>query len=830
MSSPYLRDALLDHARRYVWANPMVDSQAIFKLNRLTRPNFPARRMSVAGREVLFPTPHVYIAYALSALPERWFGVTENLPAMRWYRAADLMNQNNVLFQFYTTRGLMVPMAHIYFYKQINNNIIIAIREDKLLPDFADSLYFRVYSNAVIIEAVQPRGAKVGEVLALQIRGTGDMTVVANQRIAWEQRSEVEQTLLYVNGVLRRNFENTQLKVGDYVDLIYDDTIKAVRTVDIDPTRTYESIQDNCVKYIISRGKANGAFDYFDDVDFFLYDDEVDCGYYYHRNTEQNVRQLTHGDYGLPTWNVHGYLHFDQNALKSPSTKMVLYTRDTLGEPQIGNVHCRIKTLYRLPEKDIRLELSSPVGQLPEWQAKHLEVDPYNVIVNYPNRDLPIEQVALAYGYHGVVEAIGNPLHRPTTPVLYLPKLYQEGGLAICHFDTGVEFHPIVLGMRRLDWGNRVPKLVYLLAGEILNEEIAYTYPVKVPREEGKTWYWFDKEHPERGWEVIRNKELLYLEEDGWRLNMDQSRYQLSYRTGREILKHTETIVVTSPYVAITLPTFFWGYRHVDIYLGDKKLIPDLHFILNDQVVQYVGGGLEEGEVISFTVVASGVIPDGGKVNMDYEVGFVIDGCVSYDNGHFLFGDRYPLINVDGNLLLKHEVDWHEEKTGHPQPNVKPYVIETKYPSIQAVIPKLEIDLLGRSLELDDRLSNYLDFKYPLPKLPTFDLAEEPLLVVSAFLSWVYENRKQLLFGLREDLPMSQIKSRLDSHTKRFNHDELLQQFDARYIRMRIHGFPIGHYLEVTQREYEFLDKVNQHYLTRKVLLSECLVIRSEHE
>lgn len=823
-----LSTALMDHARRYLWANPGVDSQAIFKLNRLSRHGGTHRRIDVAGREVPFPTPHPYLVYSLSALPERWFGVTRVIPPMRWQPATELMNSANVMFQFYNTRGVMVSMANIYFYKQVNNNILIAVQLDRLLPDIEDGLYFRTYTNAITIERVSPHATKVGQVLALQIKNDDDITRVARQRVEWESKSSVEQTMLFVNGVLRRKFANASLKPGDYVDLVWDDTIKAVREVDIDAERTYESIKDQCTKYIISRGKDNGRLDYFDDIDFFLYDNQVDEGYYYHRNTPQSVRQLTHGDYGLPTWAVHSYLNFDENNIKRPNTKMVLYTRNTIGDPQISNVHNRLTTLYRLPEKDIRLELSSPTGQLPEWQAKHLENAEFNQVTNSPTRDLDPDLVRDGYGYHGIVEAIGKMLFRPKESLLFLPPLYHRGGLAIVHFDKTVEFNKIPKGTVKLTWGNRVPKLVYLIAGEVTNREDQVRYPIRYRNPAPGLWYQREQNNPEADWERLTDDQFIQREGEHWLINTDQNRNFLMYRTGEEILHHKKTVTIKGPLVEFVLPTPFWGWRHVEVYLGNRKLIPDLEYHLKQNHIQYLGGGLKEGSKLTFNVVAYGLAPDGYRTNMDIEVGFTINNCISYGNGRFLLTDRHPLINVGGNLLLKHEVDWHEMSLNKPIPNALPYSIETKYPNIQCVCKENMDSLLVRSLALDVRLKSYLDMKYPLPKNNDLNLAIQPMVVVSAFLAWVYHHRKSVLFGISEWVPMSQVQTKLDKVFALFQHDICLSDIDFRYVRIRLHGFGVDQHLSVTEKEYDLLDKVNQHYLKGRIQLSECVVVRSE--
>lgn len=966
-----LSTALLDHARRYLWANPGVDSQAIFKLNRLSRHGGTHRRIDVAGREVPFPTPHAYLVYSLSALPERWFGVTRVIPPMRWQPATELMNSANVLFQFYNTRGAMVPMANIYFYKQVNNNILIAIKLDRRLPDIDDGLYFRTYTNAITIERISPYATKVGQVLALQIKNDDDITRVAQQRQLWEGKSNVEQTMLFVNGVLRRHFANTELKPGDYVDLVWDDTIKAVREVDIDPTRTYESIKDQCVKYIISRGKDNGRLDYFDDVDFFLYDSQVDEGYYYHRNTGQSVRQLTHGDYGLPAWAIHSYLNFDENNIKRPNTKMVLYTRNTIGDPQISNVHNRLTTLYRLPEEDIRLELASPVGQLPEWQAKHLEEAAFNQVVNAPTRDLDPDHVRDGYGYHGIVDAIGKMLFRPKESLLTLPPLYQQGGLAVVHFEKDIEFTPILKGTTKLTWGNRVPKLVYLIAGELSYHEDQLRYPIRWYHPQPGLWYQRKQNDPEAPWTRITDDQFIQRDGEHWNINADQNRYYLAYRTGEEILYHRHSMVnkdnhwdttqvlqasrwsrvigtpfgvtnssdpelalvptkivsvhadneveydifinesgryeiagmilapngtsdsffmaldgadlerwdtgqhqtytkrvwntveltagkhtlrvktretgtqcsawliervdssiarvpTISPLIEFTLPTHFWGWRHVDVYLGHRKLIPDLEYHLKQNRIQYLGSGIKAGVKLVFHVVAYGLAPEGYQTNMDLEVGFTINNCISYGNGRFLLTDRHPLINVGGNLFLKHEVDWHELSLNKPVPNALPYAIETKYPNIQCVCKENMDSLLSRSLELDVRLKSYLDMKYPLPKNNDLNLAVKPMVVVSAFLAWVYHHRKTILFGMSEWVPMSQLKTKLDKVFALYDHDICLANIDFRYVRVRLHGFGEDIQLPVTEKEYDLLDKVNQYYLKGRIQLNESVVIRSE--
>ena len=68
-----------------------------------------------------------------------------------WVNMAEYCKETNVLFQFYTVKGIMIPLTHIYFTTTVEKNIVIIIREETKIPWDMDKedITFRTYRNAL---------------------------------------------------------------------------------------------------------------------------------------------------------------------------------------------------------------------------------------------------------------------------------------------------------------------------------------------------------------------------------------------------------------------------------------------------------------------------------------------------------------------------------------------------------------------------------------------------------------------------------------------------------------------------------------------------------
>jgi len=821
MGQDLAAQALHKHANTHLWANPMADKQAIFKLSRLTPKRGVNFTMNMLGVTITFPTKDRYHAFGLANIPRRWLGIINPLKQNRWYPVTEVMNSCNAGFQFYTNGGSMVPMANLYMYRQYSGHIVFAIKDDTLFTDLDKGMWFRTYSSATVVEDTTPNHPYIGIAFSLQLNNQADYTKVLNHLEVFKDKPS-EQFLYYVNGKFVKTLNVTGLPLGSYVDIIWDDTIVSQVSAELDAMRTFESEMDKEVKYIVSRGKRGNRLDYFDDTDFFVYDKKGERGVYFHRNEVRNVRQLTQGDYALPTRLVHGFADYHDNALEDDALEVVIITRRALGDVHTPILHCRLKTLYRLPEEDILMELSSTHGQLKEWQASNLEKDYFNSLLRHPTLPLPTDDIGMAYGYHGVIAAMGSPYCHPDSPRVWIPDLYRNGGLAIAQWEDKFTYTTIGKGDLYLDWGIDTPQLVHFIAGDIREKEnLTDAWPSRVPKKENGLWVYRDKEDPYGDWHIVDNDNWVSSSEYEWFIDIDQQRYQLDFRTGREILFHKEQFSVEDGYEAIiTLPSHFWGWRHIEFYVNGRKAIPDLEYSVYQNEIRYVRAGQAINQSFDCVVVAHGLQSPNGNLNMDSEVGFIENGAVSYGNGHFLLEDRDPLVNIDGKLYLKGEVNWHELGRRSASENGLPYAVEVNYPPLGMIAADKLHYLLERSLELDVRLKNYLNYKYPIPEDDYINVAVKPLKVISTFLSHVARYRKSYMSGLDPSLRLSEIKAKLDPVFRQHPRDITRLDHDRNRYIPAAHGLEEGETLAITQKEYEFLDIVNHHYLDGAVALN----------
>lgn len=819
------KQALLNHARVNLWANPMVDTQAIFDLSCLTRLIGQYRRISISGVEIKFPTKDYYLAWSLTSLPSRWIGITQNIPDRVWVPITQVMNNTNASFMFYNSQGMYVSMAEMYIMKQYNGNLIICMKYNKDTPDLTNHLYFRTYSNAIVVTGIDVGQHKIGQVIARLVKGDDDRSALIQQRDAWlADGATAEQIMYFIDGGLVSPSKLSSVKVGSFVDIVWDDTIRARIEAPVDTARSFNSSLDSCIKYIIQRGKLQGRLDYFDDVDFFVHSTEVDYGQYYHRNRVENVRQLTHSDYAVPADVFNDYVNFDGNPLTRENSKMLLFVRDTLVHQKLTNVEARISTLYRLPMDDIVMELSSPVGQMNKWRAESLEKDPYVEVMRHPSRNLPIDKLVDAYGYHGIIGGIAMPYTRPEKGLTKVPELYYDGFVGCYVLDDTLHVNDYPANTTDINWGNNAPELINFYRGSIITSDFAVSLPSVVTVGD-RSYRFYAREKGKSEWVHKTKDDNFYTVHDDGKISVigDNVNWDMRIRYDDEVLVTSKEVTANLSLVEIPVDSDFNKWRHMDVYLGTKKLIPKLEYCYDGEKLYYTGCSLAQGDKAKFTVICSGDLIDGEVTNQHDEVGFIINGNVSHGKGRYLLDDRNPLINIAGDLKLKNEVHWDEAKLGSPSENGLPYSIECRFPNIgELAASKGGSDtLMKNTLAVDKALKDYLDFKYPITPNNKLNIAATPLAVCSVLMSIAYDKRFEILLGVSGLISMDMLKTRMAKYADLAKVDICNQVLDERFISVQPYPFNGKHVSTVSAQEYDFLDKVNHYYLKGKISIND---------
>jgi len=405
-------DYLRTHAIRHTWCTPGQDREVIFKLAKLNGLYGVWNNIVVLMRNYQLPTKNErYNVYQIGRIGSYFLGLL-NL-GNEWISFADCMNQERtgVYADIYTVNGIELPRSQVYYRINPDGNIIVAIKEQpKLNFDFDhDDVYIRLYSNAYY------NGSATDPINDL-IYTDGGVMNSANDIVALQNKVNQYSALkgvvsCFVNGKRTNTINLLNTKIGDVVEFVYDGSIYAVRDYPIKDLDTFNSLLDNKSKYLLHHtGPDDGTIDYEDDLDFFLLTPGLNNSYtgvYYHRNTEDALRMVTHRDYSILTQQVNAYLNSATGFVSTDTLFLrVHYRKSGYNRPLINEAN-RIKELYKLPEVNIREALLGVNSNLSNWRADVLEKSAYTLIMRSQIKDITRSVVKEAYGYNAISRLIG---------------------------------------------------------------------------------------------------------------------------------------------------------------------------------------------------------------------------------------------------------------------------------------------------------------------------------------------------------------------------------------------------------------------------------------
>ena len=189
------------------------------------------------------------------------------------------------------------------------------------------------------------------------------------------------------NGYMVDSFDPSKLQEGDMTEVLYDYSIRKVWDLQVSELRTYKSTLDKKTKYLIHPPKQSddNMINYRDDIDIFVYKKDPKTkqvkGLYYHRNMEDNVRMVTHRDYGLPVPYVMDYIqalapHYDLNDFYI----RIFVRQNGPIKPLVTDVN-KLRSLYILPDDKMINAMVQVNSTLKEWTADHLERSAYTAVM-----------------------------------------------------------------------------------------------------------------------------------------------------------------------------------------------------------------------------------------------------------------------------------------------------------------------------------------------------------------------------------------------------------------------------------------------------------------
>ena len=844
---------LLDHAITNVWCNGDQDNQLIIAGQRISRPLGELNTFKMMQRTLNLPKKGKYYqVFQIGQVRPHILGLLTRNPEWtieQWISFSDSINNLKLFVNLYTAKGVELPRFKSHYMFTNDRNLIIAVEQDANFPvNFAtEAIYLRVYSNAfyqtLAADAVSD---------FLYCEGKDIVTeadIIAIQQTYLTYAALPGHVFCYKNGFIVDSLNLVTVAVGDTVEFVYDSSIKRVVTFTVADLSTFTSILDSKIKYLLHHQDiANDTIEYHDDIDVHVYVPLANNrykGFYYHRNSVDSHRMVTHRDYSISAdylLYIADYLNsvVSETPLDTNTFKVQVKIRHSGYQRPLIYDNSRIFELYKLPHDKILQAMTGVNSTVPEWRAENLENAGYPEIMKAAYPSITMDMIQRGYGYNGISKIVGDT---PIKTTLYsgrqralLPYGLMDNSTVYEYDANGVMlgYHHHVTGLYYEAVDNNT-RLIEVISGQgTFTPDVRFgTDNIDLPVYDNYRVYmcylilgdpndeWIDITGGPQ-YSVVANKLVSnQLEPDQFfmvRTDATFLAYDLNFASvGGNIyftLSEMENRDATIPENTI-LPV---PLGELDIFLNGKSLIRNLDYIIhfplvvinNKKYLNQPAGSSIQNIHIRFSGFSSATL----ELDPIEDYGFIQHGVLSDDSQFDIRDDKVMRITVDGSLVHREDLIFSELHSGvsivNPI-NGKPYQIKDIVVPLKQLTDANTYSLRNLSIAVDTRVSDYLTINLPQPSRDAPSAIPERYPVISPFISRIINN---LLNDVIDNTLLQTALTDNDILTICQPFESLLE-FDPISVTNRpnpyfviIHPHHLNNTIDLTIYQYRFLKRV----------------------
>ena len=748
-------DYIVDHAIKNVWCTPRQDLQVIIKPARLTVKHGAFKNFTLMWREVPLPDSvyrwHIYQIGGTHPLAFNLFA-----RCYSWTALSEACEQQAMTADIYSASGYKFPLFDTYYSYTADHNLILAVKINKNIPvDLnVEDIFLRVYSNAYF---QSPRSSTLTEkikVLGKLIATTVERTQL---KILFDSyRSKTGYTSLFVNGIMMENWVDALIPVGTYVEVFYDASVRDIITLPLSDMKTFQSVLDQKLKYLLHyQGAGQASIDYQDDIDLYVLNQSQNAGHlglYYNKNNVDAMRNLTHRDYSIVAAYIKRYAEtFEklpeyQGFVDPLNLKVRLFIRNSGYERPLVFENSRIHELYKMQDLDLQRAMTGIDATVDVWKAENLEKAAYPEVMRSACCDITNPMVEQAYGYNAISKILADTPSKPFDHngemSVNVPYKLQYGCTAYEYDASGLllgYYHHYVGPYYAIN--NSTAKYVELIAGiggafideqkGILQSSVSDRYSFRVYQctaiagnPDNK---WIDVTGTDKY--TLTNQEFTWdspsltaypmLRSDKRFLARD---YQLTMQDGALELTLQQKVQSENGPIDQTMQV---PMGQIDVFMNGFSLIQSLDYFVDFPKIYIVNKKYLKRPIISekqnihirFTGFASQeleLVDDGNR-------GFVEHGLLSNDSKYNIRDDKVLRIVVNGQLYTRDELLFSEFTSGVSVTdplNGAPYMVKDILVPVKSHTTSDTYQLRSASNQVDKAVSEYLTLKIPQPPRP----------------------------------------------------------------------------------------------------------------
>lgn len=728
---------LVDHALRNVWCTPRQDLQANVELARLTPEGGAWNQFRVIWETLKLPLTNTrFHVFQIGQLHPSLMGLFD--VQNQWVSLASASVRMRLMTYVYNKAGVQMPRFETWYRVTQDRNLIVAIKHQDQI-DFhcgKEPVYFRVYTNAYF----GTQRANDNGPVDIWVQGATPRS--KQQIITFQQAFDTYAAMpgvvfATVNGLAVNKIDLFTVKTGDVIEFVYDASIKRVVTFPVKDLPDFLSTLDNKKKYLLHYpGDGFLRIDYQDDLDLFLMEN-LDTlrskGVYYHRNTLDAVRMITHKDYSIPVANVEALASDYQMAPEQMFVR--LHIREAGWDRALVYENNRIHELYKLEDGQLQRALLGVDSTVENWRADNLERSPYIELMRNADMQIQAQRVEAAYGYNACSKVLADT---PSRVYLYSGQPVVDVPYGLAKGTTGYEYDQQgkLLGFYTHRDGRIYPvrnskaKYVEFLnayADELLDEVYGRD---RLALDPSVSYRFYRCEYrdgvPDNQWvDVTGTGEYSIIDNVCYWL-IDTTRYHTLVRGDSIVLSYKEDLNTSSGLARLTLKhkarrnevvnyqTMQVPMGELDIWINGYEAYPGVDYVIKFPEIYFISKRhfiKPDIKLQSITVRFSGFCKKDLSFGTEAEVGFVIHGMLSRNRRFDIRDDKVLHISVGGAYRDRSELKFSEDHPGITLDGVKngdPYVIRDIVVPMRGMVSQETYAYRAASQVIDKRVSDYL--------------------------------------------------------------------------------------------------------------------------
>lgn len=840
-------DFLLDYAYRTTWCTPEQDKQAIIQPAKFTPPNGVWNYFTYQWRKIQMPVQTAgarFHLYQIGQVHPAILGLLNN--PLVWVPASVAMEQESAMIDVYTTRGVMIPRCLCWYLVMGDKNLIVAVQKPIDAPNQlvdvdleTDPIFVRLYSNAFFQSTrntANPNNIKVG---SQRVLTTQDINAVQTKIAALPNYG---MTFKYVNGRRVDRIDLVSAKPGDYVEYVFDASVKREVVFKVSSLREFNSTLDGIGKYVLHYAGPNDMIDYQDDIDLYLgetYSTDRWRGVYVHKNDSRTMRMLTHRDYSVATIRIDGTKAANAFLANSKAEMELRVTIRNSGYARpLVQENARLFELYKLNDSQILDAFAGPYSNVSVWQAANLEANAYTAIMRAPQGTITRPMVQQAYGYNALSRLLGDTPNKVTLfsnqklivipPALrgcctvyeydaqgkllfyaqntvddtytcqsadadFVELIFGLGGTSLEYWDNTVSgpidpgfnyrFYtaPSTGGVKTGDWQDRTGDPVYLV--------------------QGNTYTWVTSAAPVN--RVLSNKRHLA--------------YSFTMAPLRGVFEFDIGFMKEGVFQRIDLPL-----GELDIFWNGWSCIEGLDYKVQGSRVTMTSKKFFDQTLAEqkFTVRYKGFCQKNMTRLPPPDQGYVFHGVLSANNRFDIRDDKVLRIVCGGRVRLRQDLKWAEDGISVNMDdalNGAPYAIRdivvpmNNYLVGGAPGADMTYDYRDQSIAIDKEISDYMTRFHPQQQVDKPNVIPERWTLYSPFISRIIDDLQTGVLWddkFYEQFSDTWLKTIIQPYEKYLLVDPVMPDFKADKRYTIVHAHPYPNYVTLEIYRYRVLSRV----------------------